>query len=506
MSSTFSQEVGAAATAGSEDAFNWTKQWYPVLSLKDTDPGRAHAVQLLGKSLVVWRDKEERWTAFDDRCPHRAVPLTEGRVEDDGSLMCAYHGWRFDSDGKCLSIPQSDSGGRDEAAPNACAKVYPTQVAQDLIWVWAENGPDAALESALTPAQLIPELDDKEGLASGKVAPANVGQNDLPYGWDTFLENVVDPAHVYVSHHGILGDRSMASPLGMEITKPVSKEGFASEHYVEDTASTNRITFRPPCLVVNETEDADGSVKLVLYACPTRPGYHRLIGRQVLIYRHTPGSKEAKQHAKEQKKKNQKKSPMTAVASVATKFPSWFQHVTGHWFLHQDLVFLHHQEKILASAGYDSSTYNEAVFVPAAADRSVMALRQWITKFGSGGPTWFCDPTLPPREHNREVLFNTWETHTKNCSSCLGALKNVKRGLKAAKASAVVSFAWALLRGARAVGSASASPSASVLNAVTARAVLPGVALMLASLKSAVELEKLHGLFYSYSFHHQDNP
>lgn len=61
------------------------------------------------------------------------------------------------------------------------------QVAQDMIWVWAENGPDAALESALTPAQLLPELDDKEGLASGKVAPANVGSNDLAYGWDTFM-------------------------------------------------------------------------------------------------------------------------------------------------------------------------------------------------------------------------------------------------------------------------------------------------------------------------------
>ncbi|CAN0522667.1 unnamed protein product, partial [Ectocarpus sp. 12 AP-2014] len=62
-------------------------QWYPVLSLKDTDPGRAHPVQLLGKDLVVWRNKEERWSCFDDRCPHRAAPLTEGRIEDDGSLL-----------------------------------------------------------------------------------------------------------------------------------------------------------------------------------------------------------------------------------------------------------------------------------------------------------------------------------------------------------------------------------------------------------------------------------
>ncbi|CAN0541269.1 unnamed protein product, partial [Ectocarpus sp. 8 AP-2014] len=43
--------------------------------------------QLLGKNLVVWRNKEGRWSCFDDRCPHRAAPLTEGRIEDDGSLL-----------------------------------------------------------------------------------------------------------------------------------------------------------------------------------------------------------------------------------------------------------------------------------------------------------------------------------------------------------------------------------------------------------------------------------
>lgn len=34
------------------------------------------------------------------------------------------------------------------------------------------------------------------------------------------------------------------------------------------------------------------------------------------------------------------------------------------------------------------------------------------------------------------------QAHTKNCASCLGALKNVKKMLTAAKTSAVISFAW----------------------------------------------------------------
>lgn len=60
-----------------------------------------------------------------------------------------------------------------------------------MIWVWGENSPDAGLESALTHPALIPELGDTEGLRSGKVVPGSASQRDLPYGWDTWAENVM---------------------------------------------------------------------------------------------------------------------------------------------------------------------------------------------------------------------------------------------------------------------------------------------------------------------------
>ena len=56
-----------------------------------------------------------------------------------------------------------------------------------MIWVWGENGPDAALESALASPALVPELEDKELLESGKLISAGGTHNDMPYGWDTFM-------------------------------------------------------------------------------------------------------------------------------------------------------------------------------------------------------------------------------------------------------------------------------------------------------------------------------
>lgn len=42
-----------------------------------------------GKDLVLWRDGGGTWRAFEDACPHRLVPLSEGRIEKDGTLLCA---------------------------------------------------------------------------------------------------------------------------------------------------------------------------------------------------------------------------------------------------------------------------------------------------------------------------------------------------------------------------------------------------------------------------------
>ena len=56
----------------------------------------------------------------------------EGRIEpSDGTLMCSYHGWRFDGDGRCTDVPQSLDAKANAAAcasQRSCATSHPTQV------------------------------------------------------------------------------------------------------------------------------------------------------------------------------------------------------------------------------------------------------------------------------------------------------------------------------------------------------------------------------------------
>ena len=50
-----------------EEVFQWTKQWYPVAVVDFLDPSRPHAIQLLGKDLVLWRDSLSKWSCFKSR-------------------------------------------------------------------------------------------------------------------------------------------------------------------------------------------------------------------------------------------------------------------------------------------------------------------------------------------------------------------------------------------------------------------------------------------------------
>ncbi|KAK9901697.1 hypothetical protein WJX75_008839 [Coccomyxa subellipsoidea] len=204
----------AAAEIGQSAVFDWFKAWYPLAIAQELDPGIPHPVQLLGKSLVLWRPGGEKtWRVFEDRCPHRLAPLSEGRIDaTDGSLFCNYHGWRFDGEGKCLNIPQlAGQQTRISDSPRACAVSYPTYEDEGLVWVWPSSGAEAHREAESWRQSnggpgITPLTGPDEHLVGGWY------MRDVPVRWETVRENAFnDPSHDNVLHHGyFIANRSNA--------------------------------------------------------------------------------------------------------------------------------------------------------------------------------------------------------------------------------------------------------------------------------------------------------
>ena len=67
------------------DSWSWTQNWFPMAFAKVTDRTSPQRLELLGTALALWWDPVgERWSAMADLCPHRAAPLSEGRVDPAG--------------------------------------------------------------------------------------------------------------------------------------------------------------------------------------------------------------------------------------------------------------------------------------------------------------------------------------------------------------------------------------------------------------------------------------
>ncbi|KAE8653476.1 hypothetical protein Csa_007178 [Cucumis sativus] len=182
-----------------EEKFDWFAEWYPVMPVCDLDKKVPIGKKVLGLDLVVWWDRNENaWKVFDDSCPHRLAPLSEGRIDQWGRLQCVYHGWCFNGSGDCKFIPQAPPDGPPvHSSKKACVAIYPTTVQNGILWFWPNSDPkfkDIILEKE---PPFIPELDD----------PSYVkleGNRDMAYGYEILIENLMDPAHVPYAHYKII--------------------------------------------------------------------------------------------------------------------------------------------------------------------------------------------------------------------------------------------------------------------------------------------------------------
>ena len=130
------------------------RYWLPALTVAELPHPDCTPVRLpiLGERLLAFRDSSGRVGIIDEVCPHRRASLYFGRCEL-GGVRCAYHGWKFDADGRCLDIPSEPRDSKVKERMHI--KVYPTLEQGGVIWVYMgppEHQPAApAFEWSLLP-------------------------------------------------------------------------------------------------------------------------------------------------------------------------------------------------------------------------------------------------------------------------------------------------------------------------------------------------------------------
>lgn len=185
------------------------KRWF-VAARADQVKRKPLAVTVLGRPLVLAR-LDGSIVAMEDRCPHRQVPLSAGRVTPAG-IACPYHGWVFGADGHCTAVPGMAP---DACLPKVSARTIAVRELDGMVWV-----------------RLAPD---------GDAAPPDMVSNYLPGSrkflgqlyWRGYIvdviENFLDPLHTHTVHPGLVrkpGAPRKAMRVGLEITP----EGFVVEY------------------------------------------------------------------------------------------------------------------------------------------------------------------------------------------------------------------------------------------------------------------------------------
>lgn len=108
-------------------------RWYCVLESQKLHQ-KPVAITRFGEKLLLFRQKNGNVACFLDRCPHRGIPLSLGRLCSNDEFECAYHGFRFQSDGICTQMPCE--GAKDRISKKMKVDTFPTKEAHGLIWIW----------------------------------------------------------------------------------------------------------------------------------------------------------------------------------------------------------------------------------------------------------------------------------------------------------------------------------------------------------------------------------
>ena len=148
---------------------------------------------LLNEPVVLYRTEDGTPVALEDRCCHRHLPLTQGRVVGD-VLQCGYHGLEFDRSGACVGVP-----GQSTVPPDASIRAYPVIEKWNWIWIWM--GDPARADESLIPDWNWVGADGWRTVKGNAAKPLPVACN-----YEFITDNLLDISHLSYVHTSSIGN------------------------------------------------------------------------------------------------------------------------------------------------------------------------------------------------------------------------------------------------------------------------------------------------------------
>lgn len=230
---------------------------------------------LWGEPIVFGRTAAGAAFALRDVCPHRAAPLSRGRIFGETGaevVECPYHGWRFrTSDGGCALVPALVGGAAADPS-KISVRAYPVAEANGLLWIYrAEQGREAAAPETPAPDIGLPK----------SFRPRIVVRERAEGPYDEAVIGLVDPAHTPFVHRqwwwregaGLKEKTKTFEPTSLGFKMPAHAPSSNSRIYkFLGGAPTTEIEFRLPGLRLETIRTGARTILGLTAITPTEAG------------------------------------------------------------------------------------------------------------------------------------------------------------------------------------------------------------------------------------------
>jgi phenylpropionate dioxygenase-like ring-hydroxylating dioxygenase large terminal subunit len=204
--------------------------WQIVCHLNDIpNPGDYHTLDFLGEPLVALRGQDRGVNAFFNVCRHRAARLLDGASgQCPGRIVCPYHAWAYDFDGRLAAVPQRKEF-KDLSLGQYGLKPVETEIYKGFIFVRLESGLPSVAE------MLAPYEPELAAYRLEELQPlGRVSLRTRCVNWKNVTDNYSDGMHITVAHPGLT--RLFGRSYGIEAQHWVDKMWG----YLRDVPSSQR--------------------------------------------------------------------------------------------------------------------------------------------------------------------------------------------------------------------------------------------------------------------------
>lgn len=175
--------------------------WYVAATVEEVQ-AKPFGRIIMNEPVVFYRTPDGMPVALEDRCAHRHLPLSMGKLVGD-RLQCGYHGLQFDRTGQCVRVP-----GQDLIPPGAKVKSYPVIERYKWLWIWMGD-PALADPDKITDFHWF---DDPQWGA--KSSYLHVEAN-----WQLVVDNLLDLTHLAFVHETTIGNMALVEHAAVKVQR-----------------------------------------------------------------------------------------------------------------------------------------------------------------------------------------------------------------------------------------------------------------------------------------------